>query len=237
MATIDLGHHGTQAPHGHEPVDMSKPYHERYHAAHHYIDREHEFDAVKMGVWLFLATEILLFSGMFVGYAILRMWHPEAFIGGSGLLDVKWGLINTIVLLFSSYTVAAGVRHAQTGNQKWLRINIAITFVCGLAFLLIKFIFEYAHKIEVGLLPGKFYHYPAPTSEYEPLWWGIYWGATGIHASHVIVGMGLFAWLFVRARKGHFGPNHYNAVEGVGLYWHIVDIVWIFLFPMLYLIH
>jgi cytochrome c oxidase subunit III len=179
----------------------------------------------------------LLFSGMFCAYAIFRMMHPEAFQAGSGLLSVKWGLINTIVLLVSSYTVASGVRHAQMGNQKWLQINIVITFFCGLAFLFIKGIFEYLPKIHHGELPGKFFAYPYAHSPYEPMWWGIYWGATGIHASHVIVGMGLFAWLFIRARKGHFGPTHYNAVEGVGLYWHIVDIVWIFLFPLLYLIH
>jgi cytochrome c oxidase subunit 3 len=217
--------------------DLSKPLHERYHAASHFKDREHEFDSVKMGVWLFLATEILLFSGMFCAYFIFRMMHPEAFIGGGHHLEVKWGLINTIVLLMSSYWVAAGVRHAQTGNQKWLQINIVLTFLAGLAFLVIKFVFEYWHKIEVGLLPGRFYHYADKADAYEPLWWAVYWGATGIHASHVIVGMGLFAWLFVRSRKGHFGPGHYNAVEGVGLYWHIVDIVWIFLFPLLYLIH
>ena len=234
MATIDLGKHGA---HGQGPANDDRPYHERYHAAHHFVDREHEFDAVKMGVWLFLATEVLLFSGMFVAYAIFRLMHPEAFINGSGYLDVGWGLLNTVVLLLSSYTVAAAVRHAQTGNQQWLRINIVLTFLAGLAFLLIKLIFEYYPKFVQGKLPGKYFSYPYAENPYEPLFWGVYWGATGIHASHVIVGMGLFAWLYVRSRKLHFGPGHYNAVEGVGLYWHIVDIVWIFLFPLLYLIH
>ena len=236
MASI----HAHPAPHlplAPPAEDLSKPLHERYHAASHFKDREHEFDSVKMGVWLFLATEVLLFSGMFCCYFIFRVMHPEAFIGGGKHLLVKWGLINTIVLLMSSYWVAAAVRHAQTGNQKWLRINIVLTFLAGAAFLFIKFVFEYKHKIEVGLLPGKFYFYPGKADAYEPLWWGIYWGATGIHASHVIVGMGLFIWLYIRSKKGHFGPGHYNAVEGVGLYWHIVDIVWIFLFPLLYLIH
>ncbi len=229
MATI----HSHPAP----AEDLSRPLHERYHAAHHFKDREHEFDSVKMGVWLFLGTEILLFSGMFCAYFIFRLMHPEAFIGGSHHLEVKWGLINTIVLLMSSYWVAAGVRHAQTGNQKWLQINIVLTFLAGAAFLFIKFYFEYMHKIHDGLLPGKFYHYAGAADPYEPLWWGVYWASTAIHASHVIIGMGLFVWLFIRTRKGHFGPGHYNAVEGVGLYWHIVDIVWIFLFPLLYLIH
>jgi cytochrome c oxidase subunit 3 len=232
MATIDTH---THAPHGHD--DLSLPPSERYHAAHHFKDKDHEFDAVKMGVWLFLSTEVLLFSGMFCAYAIFRMMHPEAFQHGSSLLDWRFGLLNTIVLLLSSYTVAAAVRAAQVGDQKWLKRHIMSTFVLGTAFLLIKLIFEYWPKWQQGKLPGMFYSYPYAQSEYEPLWWGVYWGATGIHASHVIVGMGLFLWLLARANKGHFGPKHYNAVEGVGLYWHIVDIVWIFLFPMLYLIH
>ncbi|MBL0869478.1 MAG: cytochrome c oxidase subunit 3 [Phycisphaerales bacterium] len=215
----------------------SAPPHERYRAAEHFRDRDHEFDAVKLGVWLFLATEVLLFSGLFVFYGIMRMLYPEAFIHGSSLLDWRIGLLNTIVLLYSSYTVADSVRCAQTNDQAGLRRNILITFFCGLAFLIIKFGFEYGPKYADGKLPGAFYSYPNAVSEYEPLWWGLYWGATGIHASHVIIGMGLFIWLYIRSLKGHFGPKHYNAVEGVGLYWHIVDIVWIFLFPLLYLIH
>lgn len=211
--------------------------HETYRAAEHFRDRDHEFEAVKMGVWLFLATEVLLFSGLFVYYAIMRLMHPEAFIHGSHLLDWRVGLLNTIVLLISSYTVASAVRNAQMGEQKALVRNIVVTLICGTAFLFIKFIFEYYPKWVDGKLPGKYFSYPFWESAYEPHWWGLYWGATGIHASHVLVGMALFIWLWIRAKKGHFGPNHYNAVEGVGLYWHIVDIVWIFLFPMLYLIH
>ncbi len=214
-----------------------QPYHETYRAAEHFRDRDHEFDAVKLGVWLFLATEVLLFSGLFVFYGVMRMLHPEAFIHGSSLLSVQWGLINTIVLLLSSFTVAAAVRNAQLGQQKALQMNLALTFIGGLLFLAIKFIFEYYPKWVDGKLPGIWYSYPNWVDPHEPLWWGLYWGATGVHASHVIIGMGLFVWLWLRARKGHFGPKHYNAVEGVGLYWHIVDIVWIFLFPMLYLIH
>ncbi|MFN8815889.1 MAG: cytochrome c oxidase subunit 3 [bacterium] len=208
-----------------------RPYHETYRQAEHFRTQADEFDAVKLGVWLFLATEILLFSGLFVFYGIMRMLHPEAFIHGSSLLDWRWGLLNTLVLLYSSYTVASAVRCAQVGDQKGLQRNILITFVMGLLFLVIKFVFEYAPKYAEGKLPGFWYSYPNWESPYEPLWWGMYWGATGVHASHVIIGMGLFVWLYIRARKLHFGPKHYNAVEGVGLYWHIVDVVWIFLFP------
>jgi cytochrome c oxidase subunit 3 len=234
MATID-SHHGHVSP----PIagGGAGTYHDNYKAAGHFLDREHEFDSCKMGVWLFLATEILLFSGMFCAYAVFRMMHPEAFIAGGGHLEVKWGFINTMVLLLSSWTVASAVRNAQLGQIGALKRNLLITTVCGGIFLGIKFIFEYAKKYNEGLLPGKFYSYPYSVNEYEPMWWGVYWVATGIHATHVIAGMGLMMWLYVRASKSHFGPRHYTAVEGVGLYWHIVDIVWIFLFPMLYLIH
>lgn len=228
MATINLGNQS--------PNELAGTYADRYKAPPHYRDRDHEFDAVKMGVWLFLATEVLLFSGMFVAYGIFRLLHPEAFLAGGHHLDVEWGLLNTVVLLLSSYTVASAVRCAQLGNIKWLKRNILITLLCGVTFLFIKFKFEYSHKYHDGLLPGKYYSYPGGT-EGEQLWWGIYWGATGIHATHVLVGIALFIWLYLRTLKGHFGPKHYTAVEGVGLYWHIVDIVWIFLFPLLYLIH
>lgn len=213
------------------------PYAETYRAAQHYRDREHEFDAVKMGVWLFLATEILLFSGLFCYYGVVRMLHPETFVNGSAYLDVNWGALNTVVLLISSWTMASAVRSAQVGAQRALRTHLLITFFCGLGFMVIKFAFEYYPKWVQGKLPGKFFSYPHAPDLYQPLWWGLYWGSTGIHASHVLVGMGLLLWLFFRARRGHFGPAHYNAVEGVGLYWHIVDMVWIFLFPLLYLIH
>lgn len=231
MATIDLGRR--------VPVEAEdpRPYHERYVPASHFHDREHEFDAVKMGVWLFLATEVLLFSGMFVSYGIFRMLHPEAFINGSGYLDVEWGLLNTVVLLVSSYTIASAVRNAQMGDNAALKRNLLITNACAVIFLVVKFVFEYSVKYAEGKLPGRFFSYPNAASAYEPLWWGVYWGATGIHATHVIGGIGLITWLWLRARKHHFGPTHYNAVEGVALYWHIVDIVWIFLFPLLYLIH
>lgn len=217
--------------------DPNQPYHERYQAAHHYKSRDHEFDAVKMGTWLFLSTEVLLFSGLFVFYGIMRMLHPEAFAHGSSLLDWRWGLVNTVVLLGSSFTAAAAVRDAQLNRQFWLKVNLAFTLLAGVAFLLIKFVFEYGPKIAEGKLPGAFYSYPNWVDPNEPLWWGLYWGATGVHASHVVIGIALYGWLLWRATKKHFGPKHYNAVEVVALYWHIVDVVWIFLFPMLYLIH
>lgn len=215
----------------------AKPEHETRKHGHHWRNAHDEFDGAKMGVWLFLSTEVLLFSGLFCFYAIMRMKYPEAFIHGSSLLDWRWGLINTVVLLFSSFTAAAAVRDAQLNRQGWLKFNLMFTLLAGVAFLAIKFVFEYWPKIEEGKLPGMWYSYPNWVDPNEPLWWGLYWGATGVHASHVIVGIWLYWRLYRKACKGKYGPNYYTGVEGVALYWHIVDIVWIFLFPLLYLIH
>jgi len=212
-------------------------YWERYKPASHFRSRDEEFDAVKLGVWLFLATEVLLFAGLFCAYAVFRMLYPEAFANGSHYLDWRWGGLNTIILLLSSYTIAMSIRNAQKNQQSWLKFNLAFTVLCGLLFLVIKFTFEYGPKLAQGKAPGIFFSYPFSTDPHEPIWWGVYYAATGIHATHVLIGMGLITWLFWRACKNHFGPTHYNAVEGVGLYWHIVDVIWIFLFPLLYLIH
>ena len=259
MTTLDINHGGD--------ADPKRPYHETYKPASHFRSKDEEFDAVKIGMWLFLATEVLLFAGLFVGYAIFRMMHPEAFRNGSHYLDWKWGCLNTVVLLFSSWTIATSIGNAQRNEQKKLRRNLLITIACALLFVGIKFTFEYMPKWSGwfvafdpalshyesdtsalgGLLhhvpgyggkrPGSLFDYPFAENPYEPMWWSIYYCATGIHATHVLIGVGLISWLYIRARKLHFGPGHYNAVEVVGLYWHIVDLIWIFLFPLLYLIH
>lgn len=260
MTTLDMNHGGD--------ATAKRPYHETYKPASHFRSKDEEFDAVKIGMWLFLATEVLLFAGLFVGYAIFRMMHPEAFANGSHYLDWKWGCINTVVLLFSSWTIATSIGNAQRNEQKALRRNLLLTIACALLFVVIKFTFEYTPKwsgyffkldpalshyepsgqtalggmfVHVegygGKRPGSLFDYPFAENPYEPMWWSIYYCATGIHATHVLIGVGLISWLYLRARKLHFGPGHYNAVEIVGLYWHIVDLIWIFLFPLLYLIH
>ncbi|MDX2146009.1 MAG: cytochrome c oxidase subunit 3 family protein [Planctomycetota bacterium] len=213
------------------------PAHERYKHGHHFRNSADEFDACKTGFWLFLATEVLLFAGLFVAYGVFRMLYPEAFANGSHYLDWRWGGLNTVVLLISSYTMAMSIHHTQHGRKNAATINLLITLVCGLGFLLIKFIFEYAPKWEVGKRPGQFFFYPFSQDAHEPLWWSVYYCATGIHALHVIIGMGLIARALVRLRMGYYGPKHYTFVELTGLYWHLVDLVWIFLFPLLYLIH
>ena len=228
MTTIDANTQG---------LDQERPYHETYVHQPHWRSNDEEFDAAKIGMWLFLTTEVLLFAGMFCAYAVFRMKYPEAFSSGSHYLDWRFGAANTIILLLSSFTVAMGIHNAQKNQQGWLQFNLFFTALCGVAFLAIKFIFEYSVKWGDGKRPGDLFTYAFATEPHEPIWWSIYYVATGIHATHVLIGIGLLLWLFWRARKLHFGPSHYTAVEITGLYWHIVDIVWIFLFPLLYLIH
>jgi len=252
-------------------VPADRPFHETYEHAPHFRTREAEFDAVKLGMWLFLATEILLFAGLFCAYAVFRMMYPEAFANGSHYLDWKWGTFNTIVLLVSSFTVAMSIHNAQKNQQGWLRFNLLVTMLCAIAFVAIKLTFEYtpkwsgwfffldpalAHYEEAigstksalgglfhyidgygGKRPGAWFSYGYAENPYEHIWWSVYYVATGIHATHVLVGVALLGWLYVKARRGCFGPGHYTAIEIVGLYWHIVDMIWIFLFPLLYLIH
>jgi len=218
------------------------PYHETYKHQEHWRNNEDEFEAAKLGVWLFLTTEILLFSGMFCGYAILRIFYLEHFTAASShYLNWRIGAANTAVLLISSFTVAMSVRAAQLNKQGQLMINLLISAACGIAFLVIKIGWEYMPKIANGELPGANFSYAGHAGEYvpnssDPIFLSVYWVATAIHGFHVLVGVILLLWLAWRAGKRHFGPKHYTAVENVGLYWHLVDLVWIFLFPLLYLV-
>lgn len=214
-----------------------RPYHERYRPAVHFRSREHEFSSVKLGMWLFLTTEVLLFAGMFCAYAVFRMLYPQAFANGSHYLDWRWGTLNTVILLISSFTVAMSIRNAQKNQQFWLRVNLGITLLCAAAFVAIKLIFEYIPKWSEGKRPGYWFQYAYAENPYEPLWWSVYYVSTGIHALHVVIGACVLGWVLWRACRNHFGPTHYNAVEVSGLYWHLVDMIWIFLFPLLYLIH
>ncbi len=214
-----------------------KPLWEHPEVAHHFRSHDEEFDASKLGMWLFLATEVLLFGGLFLAYTIFRYWYPDAFRNGSGYLSPFFGGLNTVVLLISSWTMAMSIHFAQTNQQRKLRIFLLITFFSGLAFLAIKLIFEYIPKWNLGKRPGIWFDFPAATDPHEPIWWSIYYGATSLHALHVIIGMSLIFWVFLRSLKGMYGPKHYTGVEVVGLYWHLVDLIWIFLFPLLYLIH
>jgi cytochrome c oxidase subunit 3 len=176
-----------------------------------------------------------MFGGLFVGYALYHGRYPEMFAEGASHLSWYWGAINTVVLLISSFTMALGIYYAQTNNRKKTVSSLWITFLCGCAFLVIKTI-EYSSKIHHGLLPGKFFSFKESANDNLAMYYGFYFSMTGLHGIHVVVGMGLIAWVALRAQKGEFSSKYYTPVEGVGLFWHLVDLVWIFLFPLLYLV-
>jgi cytochrome c oxidase subunit 3 len=208
-----------------------------FHVAHHFDSADTQFDAGKLGIWLFLVTEVLLFGGLFCAFAIFRTWYFAGFVEGHHHLDKIMGGINTVVLITSSLTMALAVRAAQTNNKSLSALLIGLTLACAMAFLCIKYV-EYSHKFHEHLLPGAFYKGPAvhATRHEIGLFFTVYFMMTGIHGLHVIIGMGLMTWVLVRTLKGQFSSRYYAPVEGVGLYWHLVDLVWIYLFPLLYLV-
>lgn len=219
---------------------MSAPDRSRF-IQHHFDDAKHQFESGKLGIWVFLIQEMLFFSALFVAYIVYRATHPEIFEYGSQYLDPKMGAINTVVLLTSSLSAAWAVRCAQLGQKRGLQIALAITILCALAFLGIKYL-EYSHKVHIGALFGRYFEPTVlPGGEAPPahtgMFFSIYFAMTGLHGLHVIVGIGIFLWLLLRARRGHFTPDYYGPVDYAALYWHLVDLIWIFLFPLLYLIH
>ncbi len=203
--------------------------------AHHFEDAEHEFQATKLGVWIFLATEILMFGGLFVGYIIYHSIYGEMFSEGAKFLDWKLGTLNTIVLLFSSFTMAMSIWYARQNNRKMTIASLWVTLLCAFVFLAVK-AFEYHHKFELGLEPGRLFHYQGAEHANLALYFSFYFCMTGLHGSHVIIGMGLITWCLIRAYRGEFSEHYYTPLEGVGLFWHLVDLIWIYLFPLLYLI-
>jgi cytochrome c oxidase subunit 3 len=206
--------------------------------AHHFDTPGQQISAAKLGMWLFLSTEMLMFSGLFLAYFIIRQLHPEMVLIASNELNKVLGGVNTIVLITSSYTAAMAVRSAQTGEQKNLQRYLLFTIACAFIFMGVKYV-EYSAKFSHGLLPWNFYEVH-PGYEYmpdlAPMFFGIYFTMTGLHGLHVLVGIGVLTWILLRARRGEFSPENYVAVENAALYWHIVDLVWIFLFPLLYLV-
>jgi cytochrome c oxidase subunit 3 len=225
--------------------------------AHHFDDVEQQYMAANLGMWLFLATEVLFFGGMFLGYTQYRFWYPLEFAAGSHRLDIWLGTINTFVLLTSSLTMALAVRAAQTDDRPGSMRFLTFTIVLGSAFLGIK-AYEYHHKYEEHLFPGSSFSFSAghtssgerdsqnaaPAAEaregFQPesveLFFSFYFAMTGLHAVHMVIGIAILAVLLAAARRGAFSATYFTPVEMTGLYWHFVDIVWVFLFPLLYLI-
>lgn len=200
--------------------------------AHHFDSFEQQRETALLGMWVFLVTEILFFGGLFTAYTVYRWQYPEAFALASNRLDTVLGGINTAVLLTSSLTMALAVRGAQLGRGRVSALLVLATIVLGGVFLGIK-LFEYHHKFEEGLVPGQGFQMTEMPG--AALFFCLYFGMTGLHAIHMVVGMALLAGVGIAAWVGRFTPENHNFVEGMGLYWHFVDIVWIFLFPLLYL--
>lgn len=205
------------------------------HLYHHFVDSEQQFSAAKMGMWIFLGTEILMFGGLFAAYIIYRVWYPELFTMASHELNTIWGGVNTVVLIGSSLTVAMAIKSAQLNQKKNIAINLGITIALACVFMVIKY-FEYTHKFELGIFPGKFYAYDGIAHPKANIFFSLYYLMTGLHGIHVTIGIGLMSWLLWRSLEGDFGSEYYTPVEITGLYWHLVDIIWIFLFPLFYLI-
>jgi cytochrome c oxidase subunit 3 len=314
----------------HDPSHDHHPF-----LAHHFDTPTQQFEAGKLGIWLFLVTEVLFFAGLFCAYTVYRAQHPEVFVYAHYHLDTTWGAVNTCVLLFSSLTAAWAVRCAQMADKRGLVINIVITLLCAFAFLGVKYM-EYSHKVHEGTLWGHHFNpeheiwqlesfkhkhpesaeladrlatiagvktgehaahgenaghgaaapaaaEPAPAAApaqganaveqfrhelasaspevVEPLiaaglipkdpmtattihrpydaqvFFSIYFFMTGLHGFHVLGGIVVFIWMLTKALKGQFGPNYFGPIDFSALYWHLVDLIWIYLFPLLYLIH
>jgi cytochrome c oxidase subunit 3 len=225
---------------GNTPVPRPEPAEEHHHPflQHHFEDLGQQHEASTLGMWMFLSTEILFFGGILCAYWIYRIMYPEAWAVGAAQ-QIWWlGAINTIVLIISSLTMALAVRNAQLGRRMATVSMLVATLIFGTIFLGVKG-YEYTKHWQEGLFPGAAFHWneiPALAPKVQ-LFMTFYWCLTGLHALHMIIGAGLLIWFIWRAWKGHFGPEYYGPVEVMGLYWHFVDIVWIFLFPFLYLIH
>jgi cytochrome c oxidase subunit 3 len=203
--------------------------------AHQFENYEQQQDTATLGMWIFLATEILFFGGMFVGYTIYRTWYPAVFGEASRKLDIVFGTINTAVLLCSSLTMAMGVHEAQRGHRKTLALFLVATMALGGIFLGIKF-YEYYQKYEEHLMPGSYFQWQGHDATHAQLFFLFYFIMTGMHALHMVIGICIMGVLLILAWRDRFNSVYYAPVELSGLYWHFVDIVWVFLFPLLYLV-
>ena len=217
---------------------MSETHGDKVHFAHHFRSAVHEFLTCKLGMLLFLVQEVLFFSPLFVGYFMFKREFHESFRQASFELDWKMGALNTAILIFSSFTMAKAVTSAQRSRKNDTVKYLAITILCAFGFLIVKY-FEYSHKIHLGILPGKFFTNVELLKEAPeaPLYFAFYFCMTGLHALHVIIGIGVLIWILLRSRRGDFNEDYFTPVEMTGLYWHFVDLVWIYLFPILYLLH
>jgi cytochrome c oxidase subunit III len=213
---------------------------------HHFENMEQQREAGTLGMWIFLVTEVMFFGGMFFAYTLYRSSYPMEFASASNHLDLTLGAVNTVVLILSSFTMAMAVFSAQMGKQRNLVLFLVFTIILGVTFLGIKAV-EYKQKYTDHLIPGKLF----PSNAFNPasvhmlpgadpqkteMFYWIYFAMTGMHAIHMIIGVGLLLVILFWAWRGKYGPEYHSPVEISGLYWHFVDLIWIFLFPLLYLL-
>jgi cytochrome c oxidase subunit 3 len=211
--------------------------HESKHLAHHFDDIEQQREASTLGMWVFLMTEVMFLGALFTAYGMYRLLYSEGFAAASMHLNVPLASINTAVLLTSSFMMALAVRAAQTGSRVGQVFFLLLTILFGLAFLGIKG-YEYYLEYQEGLVPvtGFTFHYEGGNPGQAKLFYNFYFALTGLHAIHMIVGIGWLLVIAFLALRRRFSPEYYTPVEVAGLYWHFVDIVWVFIFPLLYLL-
>jgi cytochrome c oxidase subunit 3 len=215
-------------------VSTAAAHHDPF-VAHQFDDRTQQKDAVTLGMWAFLVQEVLFFGGIFTGYTVYRSYYPDAFIAGSHHLDIRWGGFNTAVLIASSLTMALAVNAAQNSKRSRLVGYLIATLFLGCVFLGVKVI-EYSDKFHHHLIPGYDFQWDGPLAHTVQIFYSFYFVMTGMHALHMIIGVAVLIPLILRAVRGRFSKDYYSPIEMFGLYWHFVDIVWIFLFPLLYLL-
>ena len=203
--------------------------------AEQFDDIDQQRDAAKLGMWIFLATEVLFFGGLFLAYTIYRFTYGHVFVDASRRLDVVLGGTNTAVLLVSSLLMALGVRAAQLDHRRLLVRLLLGTAFLGCVFMSIKAV-EYHNDFVEHLVPGAHFEWKGPDPHNAELFFWIYFAMTGLHAIHVTVGIGILLVLALLAWRGKFSGGNYSQIEITGLYWHFIDIVWVFLFPLLYLV-
>ncbi len=207
---------------------------------HHFADMDQQRETSTFGMWLFLVTEIMFFGGLFCAYLVYRATYYQAFVEGSQTMNIWLGATNTAVLICSSLSMAMAVRCAQTGKVKMMVILLLITIVFGFGFLGIKAV-EYHEHWTNHQFPGPNFQFEgAEAAGVNPqnvqIYFSLYWAMTGLHALHMVIGIGLVTWIVIAGMRNAYSPDYYSPVENVGLYWHFVDLVWIYLFPLLYLI-
>lgn len=219
--------HGAVAQHsGHSP-----------HLRHHFDTMAQQLDSATLGMWVFLLTEIMFFGGMFGAYTVYRTLYHDAFVSTSQHMNPAYGAANTAVLIVSSLTMALAVRASRLGNKGVLQLMLVLTIVFGLAFLGVKAFEYHEHWVEKTVPFWNWDYSEAPQfAQQAQILFCFYFFMTGFHALHMVVGVGIMLTILNMARKNTFSPEYYTPVEISGLYWHFVDIVWIFLFPLLYLI-